>query len=71
MLKQDQEEAERIAQQLLNTHKNLQAVGYPGLFPNKFETLTLAKAIQMFQGRVTVDQLSPLERAKIQHEATL
>jgi len=70
MLKQDQEEAERIAQQLLNTHKNLQAVGYLGLFPNKVETLTLAKAIQMFQGKVTVDQHSPLERAKIQHEAT-
>jgi hypothetical protein len=71
MLKQDQEEAERIAQQLLNTHKNLKAVGYSGLYPEKFETLTLAKAIQMFQAKVTVDQLSPLERAQIQHEATL
>jgi len=71
MLKQDQEEAERIAQQLLNTHRNLKTVGYPGLFPDKIETLTLAKAIQMFQGKVTVDQLSPLERAQIQHEATL
>lgn len=71
MLKQDQEEAERIAQQLLNTHRNLKTAGYPGLFPDRIETLTLAKAIQMFQGKVTVDQLSPLERAKIQHEATL
>lgn len=71
MLKQDLEEAERIAQQLLNTHKNLKAVGYSGLYPDKIETLTLAKAIQMFQAKVTVDQLSPLERAQIQHEATL
>jgi UDP-N-acetylglucosamine enolpyruvyl transferase len=71
MLKQDQEEAERIAQQLLNTHRNLKTVGYLGLFPDRIETLTLAKAIQMFQGKVTVDQLSPLERAQIQHEATL
>ena len=71
MLKQDSEEAELIAQQLLNTHRNLKTVGYPGLFPDRIETLTLANAIQMFQGKVTVDQLSPLERAKIQHEATL
>ena len=71
MLKKERDEAERIAQQLLNTHKNLQSVGCPGLAPNKLETWILAKAVQIFQGKVTVDQLSPLERAKIAHEATL
>lgn len=71
MLKPEREEAERIAQQLLNTHKNLRAVGYEGLKPNGMDTMLLAKAIQMFQAKVTVDQLSPLERAQIQHQATL
>jgi hypothetical protein len=71
MLKKERDEAERIAQQLLNTHKNLQTVGCNGLAPNKLETWMLAKAIQIFQAKVTVDQLSPLERAKIAHEATL
>lgn len=71
MLKQDREEAERIAQQLLNTDKNLKANGHQGLDPNKLETLLLAKAIQIFQGKTTVDLLSQLERAQIQHEATL
>lgn len=71
MFKQDREEAERIAQQLLNTDKNLKANGHQGLDPNKLETLLLAKAIQIFQGKTTVDLLSQLERAQIQHEATL
>ena len=71
MLKKDREEAERIAQQLLNTHKNLKTIGHSGLDPNKLETLLLAKAIQIFEGKMTVDQLSRLERAQIQHEATL
>lgn len=71
MLKKDREEAERIAQQLLNTHRNLKTIGHPGLDPNKLDTMLLAKAVQVFQGKVTVDLLSPLERAQIQHEATL
>jgi hypothetical protein len=71
MFKQDREEAERIAQQLLNTDRNLKANGHQGLDPNKLETLLLAKAIQIFQGKTTVDLLSQLERAQIQHEATL
>ena len=71
MLKNDREVAERIAQQLLNTDKNLKANGHQGLDPNKLETLLLAKAIQIFEGKMTVDLLSPLERAQIRHEATL
>lgn len=71
MFKRDREEAERIAQQLLNTDRNLKANGHQGLDPNKLETLLLAKAIQIFQGKTTVDLLSQLERAQIQHEATL
>jgi hypothetical protein len=71
MLKKDREEAERIAQQLFNTHRNLKTIGHPGLDPNKLDTMLLAKAVQVFQGKVTVDLLSPFERAPIQHEATL
>lgn len=71
MLKKDRDEAERIAQQLLNTHRNLKTIGHQGLDPNKLDTMLLAKAVQVFQAKVTVDLLSPLERAQIQHEATL
>jgi hypothetical protein len=71
MTKTEQTEAERIANELASAHGALIGCGQAGLNPNKLETLTLAKAVQVFRGTLEAETLSAFERAQRDHEAKL
>lgn len=71
MTKAEQHEAERIASELTKADAELRHTGQAGIDPHKLETMTLAKAVQLFSGRLEVEELSPMELRQRQHEASL
>ena len=63
MTKTENQEAERIAGQLEQAHRALVGCGQAGIDGNSIETWTLAKAVQMFSGRLEADPLNAEQRA--------
>ena len=63
MTKTENEQAERIAGQLEQAHRALVGCGQAGIDGDSIETWTLAKAIQMFSGRLEADPLNAEQRA--------
>ena len=63
MTKTENQEAERIAGQLEEAHRALVNCGQAGIDGDSIETWTLAKAVQMFSGRLEADPLSAEQRA--------
>ena len=71
MMKADLLEAERIAEELLKVDRDFKRTGQGGLNVDKLEGLTLAKAVQIFQGTLEAKPLSSMARAQRELEATL
>lgn len=63
MTKNENQEAERIAGQLEQAHRALVGCGQAGIDGDSLETWTLAKAVQMFSGRLEADPLNAEQRA--------
>lgn len=63
MTKAEQQEAERIASELAKADTELRRTGQAGIDPHKRETMTLAKAVQLFSGRLEADPLNAEQRA--------
>ena len=63
MTKTENQEAERIAGQLEQAHMALVGCGQAGIDGDSIETWTLAKAVQMFSGRLEADPLNAEQRA--------
>lgn len=63
MTKTENQEAERIAGQLEQAHRALVGCGQAGIDGDSIETWTLAKAVQMFSGKLEVDPLNAEQRA--------
>jgi hypothetical protein len=70
MNKNELNEANRIANELMDTHLALVNSGQPGLDPNAMDTIRLARAIKLF-GAKTDPDTSEIGRRQRQHEATL
>ena len=70
MNKNELNEANRIADELMNTHLALVNSGQPGLDPNAMDTIRLARAIKLFGAKTDADK-SEIGRRQRQHEATL
>ena len=71
MMKADLLEAERIAEELLKVDRDFKRTGQGGLNVDGLEGMTLAKAVQIFQGRLEAKPLSSMARAQRDLEATL
>lgn len=71
MTKAEQQEADRIAGELAKADAELRRTGQVGIDPSRLETMTIAKAVQLFSGTLEVEQLSPMELRQRQHEARL
>jgi hypothetical protein len=71
MMKADLLEAERIAEELLKVDRDFKRTGQGGLNVDGVEGMTLAKAVQIFQGRLEAKPLSSMARAQRELEATL
>ena len=63
MTKTENQEAERIAEELERAHRALVGCGQKGIGGDSLETWTLAKAVQMFSGRLEADPLNAEQRA--------
>ena len=63
MTKNENEQAERIAGELAKADAELKRTGQAGIDPQKLETITLAKAVQLFSGRLEADPLNAEQRA--------
>lgn len=63
MTKSENQEAERIAGELERAHRALMGCGQAGIDGDSLETWTLAKAVQMFSGRLEADPLNAEQRA--------
>jgi hypothetical protein len=63
MNKHELTEAERIADELATANAQLQRTGQVGIDPNRMETMTLAKAVQLFSGTLEADPLNAEQRA--------
>jgi hypothetical protein len=71
MMKADLLEAERIAVELLKVDYDFKRSGQEGLNVGKLEVMTLAKAVQIFKGRLEAKPLSRAARMQRELEATL
>lgn len=71
MTKTENQEAERIAGELEQAHRALVGCGQAGIDGDSIETLTLVKAVQMFQGTLEAETLSPFARMQRDFEAAL
>lgn len=71
MTKAELQEAERIAIELAKADAELRRTGQAGIDPQRRETMTLAKAVQLFSGTLEVEELSPMELRQRQHESSL
>lgn len=71
MNKHDRDEAARIAGELEKANWIFCQSKQAGLDPNKLETMLLAKAVQIFEGTLDAEWLSPRALAQRQHEAAL
>jgi hypothetical protein len=71
MMKADLLEAERIAVELLKVDYDFKRTGQEGLNIGKLEVMTLAKAVQIFEGRLEAKPLSSAARLQRELEATL
>jgi hypothetical protein len=71
MTKADLLEAERIAVELLKVDRDFKRTGQEGLSVGKLEVMTLAKAVQIFQGTLEAKPLSSAARMQRELEATL
>jgi hypothetical protein len=71
MIKADLMEAERIAVELLKVDRDFKRTGQEGLSVGKLEVMTLAKAVQIFDGKLEAKPLSSAARAQRDLEATL
>ena len=71
MTKAELQEAERIAGELAKADAELRRTGQAGIDPSRLETMTLAKAVQLFSGTLDAEKLSPMELRQRQHEASL
>ena len=63
MTKAEQQEAHRIASELAKADAELRRTEQAGIDPHKLETMTLAKAVQLFTGTLEVDPLNAEQRA--------
>ena len=63
MTKTENQESERIAEELERAHRALVGCGQEGIDGDSLETWTLAKAVQMFSGRLEADLLNAEQRA--------
>jgi hypothetical protein len=70
-MKTKNQEAERIAGELEQAHKALVGCGQAGIDADSMETWTLAKAVQMFEGTLEAETLSPFARMQRDFEAAL
>jgi len=66
MIKADLMEAERIAVELLKVDRDFKRTGQERLSVGKLEVMTLAKAVQIFEGRLEAKPLS--SAARLQRE---
>jgi hypothetical protein len=71
MTKTENQEAERIAGELERAHRALMGCGQAGIDGDSMETWTLAKAVQMFEGTLEAETLSPFARMQRDFEAAL
>lgn len=71
MTKAEQTEAQRIANELAKADAELRRTGQAGIDPSRLETMTLAKAVQLFSGTLEAEKLSPMELRQRQHEVRL
>jgi sensor histidine kinase regulating citrate/malate metabolism len=69
MTKHEQDEAERIADELMKTHTALVTSGQLGLQPHAMQTFKLARAIQIFSATAEPEKLSDLARKQRAHDA--
>ena len=63
MKKAEQQEAQRIASELAKADAELRRTGQAGIDPSRMETMTLAKAVQIFSGTLEADPLNAEQRA--------
>jgi hypothetical protein len=63
MNKHEQQEAERIAGELAKADAEFRRTGQAGIDAHSLETMTLAKAVQLFSGRLEADPLNAEQRA--------
>ena len=71
MMKKELLEAERIAGELWKVEHDFKRTGQEGLNAGKLEVMTLAKAVQIFQGTLEAKPLSSAARMQRELEATL
>lgn len=71
MMKADLLEAERIAGELLKVNRDFKRTGQGELSVSSVETMTLAKAVQIFSGKLEAKPLSSVARAQRELEAIL
>ena len=71
MMKADLLEAERIAGELWKVEHDFKRTGQEGLNIGRLEVMTLAKAVQIFQGTLEAKPLSSAARMQRELEATL
>jgi hypothetical protein len=62
---------EQISEQLLKVHQTFLKTGRPGLDPQSLQTMTLAKAIQLFDADAEAEWVSKAEQAQRDFLATL
>ena len=63
MTKAELQEAGRIADELVKADAELRRTGQAGIDPSRMETMTLAKAVQIFSGTLEADPLNAEQRA--------
>lgn len=63
MTKAELQEAQRIASELAKADAELRHTGQAGIDPSRLETMTIAKAVQLFSGTLKVDPLNAEQRA--------
>lgn len=71
MMKKELLEAERIAGELLKVDHDFRRTGQQGLNADKLEVMRLAKAVQIFSGKLEAKPLSSAARAQRELEASL
>lgn len=71
MMKKELSEAERIAGELLKVDHDFKRTGQQGLNADKLEVMRLAKAVQIFSGKLEAKPLSSAARAQREIEASL
>jgi hypothetical protein len=71
MTKTKNQEAERIAAELEQSHRALVGCGQAGIDGDSMEAWTLATAVQMFEGTLEAETLSPFARMQRDFEAAL